>query len=123
VRARTGGVEDSTRQRKAADADPVITDNGDGASGKVISNRWKVGLDDLELVRRAAAGEPPDQHNRRTRECERASRLPKSVSAEMSTRFSARALKDGAVRGSLQADVPDVHRVLPSRLEPFGKQR
>ena len=27
------------------DANPVVTDNYDGASSKVLSNPWKVGLD------------------------------------------------------------------------------
>jgi len=57
--AGTGAEDLSTRQRKTADANPVITDNNHGASGKVVTDRWEIGLDDLELVRRSAAGKSP----------------------------------------------------------------
>jgi hypothetical protein len=123
-RARTGGVEVSTRQRKTADANPVITDNHDGASGKIISNRGKIRLDDLKLVRRAATDEPPDQHNRRIRSVRAGEQAAEvRIGRDEHPILSPRPLKDDAVPGGLQADVPDVHHVMPSRLEPFGKQR
>jgi len=96
-RAQTGSVDVSTRQRKTADADPVVTDNDHGASGKVISDRRKIGLDDLELVRRAATDEPPNQHNGRTlrmRAGEQAAEV--RVSRDEHSVLSPRTLKDDA---------------------------
>ena len=93
MRAGTGGVEVSTGQRTAADADPAVTDNDDSASGEIIGNVRQIGLDDSNwsavrrpVSRRISAMEGPVA-------CERGSSVPKSVSAETSTRFSA----DGTV--------------------------
>lgn len=55
----------SARQRKTADTNLVITDDHNSASGKVIYDRWKVRLDDLELIGGAATGESSDKKHRK----------------------------------------------------------
>jgi hypothetical protein len=81
----------SARQWKPTNADSVVTENNDRARRKVVGNWHKVGLDDCELVGRPASGELPISRIDGLVARERASRLPKSVSAEMSTRSSVRA--------------------------------